>query len=98
MAVCTPNGQLRRGTSPADNYLNAALEDSPDGFLTALGKVAQAHQMRKVAGESGVQRESLYRMLSKSGNPRYSSLHSVLGAVGLKMSIEPAGPAGAGKR
>ena len=54
--------------------------------------------MRKVAGESGVQRESLYRMLSKSGNPRYGSLHSVLGAVGLRMSIEPAGPAGTGKR
>jgi probable addiction module antidote protein len=83
--------QLGKLTDPriAASYLKAAVDDSPEMFLKALGKVAQANQMTKVANESGVQRESLYRMFSKTGNPRYSSLSSVLTALGLKLSIEP---------
>jgi DNA-binding phage protein len=46
--------QLEKLSDPriAANYLNAALEDSPDGFLTALGKVAQARP-RKRTGKGG---------------------------------------------
>jgi probable addiction module antidote protein len=71
----------------AVGYLNATLEYSPDLFLRALGKVAQAHQMSQVAKESGVQRESLYRALSEKGNPTFETLASVLAAVGLRLSI-----------
>ena len=80
-------------------YLNAALEDSDEMFLVALRNVAEAHQMTKVAEAAGVQRESLYRMLAETGNPRYSSLFGILRAIGLRawFSVEPlTGPSALG--
>jgi len=71
----------------ASSYLNAALQDSTESFLIALGKVAQARQMAKVAKDAGVQRETLYRSLSSQGNPTLDTLSSILKAVGLKISI-----------
>jgi probable addiction module antidote protein len=68
-------------------YLNAALEDSPESFLKALGNVAQARQMTKVAQDAGIQRETLYRSFSSTGNPTFTTLSSVLHAVGLRLFI-----------
>jgi probable addiction module antidote protein len=73
----------------ASAYLNAALEDSPEAFLKALKNVAQARPMTKVAREAGVQRETLYRAFSEQGNPTFETLSSVLGALGMKLSIAP---------
>ena len=73
----------------AAHYVNAALEDSDDMFLIALRDVAGARQMAKVASEAGISRESIYRMLSGTGNPRFNSLIGVLRAVGLRLVIEP---------
>jgi probable addiction module antidote protein len=71
----------------ASAYLNAALEDSPHAFLKALRNVAQARQMSRVAREAGIQRETLYRSFSEEGNPTFETLSSVLGAMGMKLSI-----------
>jgi len=73
----------------ASNYLNAALEDSDEMFLVALRDVAEARQMAKVAESAGIARESVYRMLTVEGNPTYSSLLGILGALGLKLAIRP---------
>ncbi|MFB3921254.1 MAG: addiction module antidote protein [Terriglobia bacterium] len=74
--------------SVAANYLRAAMRDSEEMFLIALRNVAEAHRMGRVARGARVRRESLYRMLSKRGNPRYSSLNSVLRTLGLRLSVE----------
>jgi probable addiction module antidote protein len=71
----------------AKHYLNAVLEDYPQGFLKALRNVAQARQMAKVAQDAGIPRESLYRALSEDGNPTLDTLTAVLAALGLKLSI-----------
>jgi len=93
---------MERLTSPevAAHYLNAALENSPESFLKALRNVAQSRQMAKVAKDSGVQRETLYRSFSEQGNPTFATLSSVLGAMGMRLlvaadvrSIVPAGEA-----
>ena len=73
----------------ASAYLNAALEDSPEGFLKALKNVAQARPMAQVAREAGIQRETLYRAFSEQGNPTFETLSSVLAALGMKLSIAP---------
>jgi probable addiction module antidote protein len=70
-------------------YLTAALQDSQGMFLVALRDIAAATQMAKVAEEAGVTREGVYRMLSKSGNPRLSSLCGILRALGLVMFFRP---------
>lgn len=70
-------------------YLNAALEDgSPEVFLMALKDVAQAKGIAEIAQATNLNRENLYRILSKQGNPKLKSLSSVLHSVGLKLSVE----------
>ena len=71
--------------------LNAAAEDGePRVYLAALRTVAEAEGMAKVAKAAGVPRESLYRALPAGGNPRFSTLHAILKAAGLRLSVERA--------
>jgi probable addiction module antidote protein len=72
----------------AEAYLKAGLEDSIPAFLKALKNVISAHQMAKVAKDSGLQRETLYRSFSEQGNPTLGTLSSVLNAVGLRLTVE----------
>lgn len=84
--------RLRKSPAFAAEYLKAALEDEaePRVLLVALRHVAQARGIAKVARAAGVERESLYRALSKNGNPRLSTLHAVAKAIGLKLTLEAA--------
>ena len=79
----------------ASEYLNAALEDEePEVFLLALKDVARAQGGRgEVARRCKLNRENLYRMLSRSGNPRLRGLEALLGACGLRIRVEPRKPA-----
>ena len=73
-------------------YLNAALEDDDiHVFLLALRDITEAQGgMSHLSKETELNRESLYKTLSMRGNPRLSSLRSVLGACGLELAIQPA--------
>lgn len=83
--------ELRADPELAAEYLNAAAEDDdPRVYLTALRTVAEAQGMAKVAKAAWVPRESLYRALSSGGNPRFSTLHAILKAAGLKMAVQRA--------
>jgi probable addiction module antidote protein len=85
--------RLRESGSFAAEYLKAALEDTEDPgvLLIALRRVAEARGgIAKVAKAAGIERESLYRALSKKGNPRMSTLVAVTRAMGLKLTVESA--------
>src|SRR6266568_9501387 len=70
----------------AVGYLNAASEDSDESLLLALRDVAEASKgFTRLSTEAHVNRENLYRMLSRAGNPRYYSIRSVLRALGIKL-------------
>jgi probable addiction module antidote protein len=75
-------------------YLNACLEDEDERvFLLALRDVADAHGgIRVLSRNAHLNRESLYRMLSKSGNPSLDSLAAVLNACGLRLAVQPTQP------
>jgi probable addiction module antidote protein len=63
----------------AAGYLTAALEEGEDVFLLAIRDVAQAHGgMTDLSKATDLNRENLYDMLSKEGNPRLSSLTAIL--------------------
>jgi probable addiction module antidote protein len=69
-------------------YLNAALEEGDRAlFLRALRNVAEAKGFSHLATEAHLNRESLYRMLSKQGNPQLSSLTALLGALNLRLAV-----------
>lgn len=76
----------------AADYLRATLEDSdePKVLLLALRQVALARGVSEVAKAAGIKRESLSRALSKTGNPRLSTLVAVTRAIGLRITVEPA--------
>ena len=69
-------------------YLDVVLESGdPAEFAHALGTVARSKGMTEIAKTSGVTRESLYRALSKDGDPRLSTLFGVISSLGLRFSV-----------
>ena len=77
----------------ATEYLNASLEEAIESddiqvFLLALKDIAKAKGMSRVADSARLNRESMYKMLSRNGNPEFGSLWNLLGSLGLKFTIE----------
>ena len=72
-------------------YLNAALEDrNPHVFLLALRDVTQAWGgMTKLSRLSKRPRISLYKILSKRGNPEIQSLDNILRAMKFRLAVMP---------
>lgn len=72
-------------------YLEECLIDGDiELFQMALRDVAKARGgMTAIAEKASLSRESLYRALSKNGNPRLDTLTKVLNATGLRLSIAP---------
>ena len=72
-------------------YFEACLEDDPgDGSLVraALGDIARARGMSRVARETGLARESLYKALSPEGNPEFATVMKVIRALGFRLHAE----------
>jgi probable addiction module antidote protein len=76
-------------TSAAVNaYMEEALEtDDPAFIAKALGTIARARGMSRIAKKAGLSRESLYKALSAEGNPEFGTIIRVMQALGLKFSI-----------
>jgi len=69
-------------------YLTAALEDpNPKVFLLAVANVAKARGIAKVAEDSGLGRESLYKALAPGAKPRYETVRKLMDALGVKLTV-----------
>jgi probable addiction module antidote protein len=84
-------GLIKRLRNPeyAAEYLAQALADK-DGttFLIALKDVVEAGGgMGSLAGRVGLKRPSLYKILSKRGNPTLATLQEILQPLGLRVSV-----------
>lgn len=81
--------QSLKDPAEAAEYLNAALEEgNPKLFLMALRHVAEAKGgLRNLSKKTKLNRENLYRMLSKFGNPELYSLETLLKVLGLQLLI-----------
>lgn len=78
-----------KDTEFAAEFLNAASEDDdPATYLLALRKVVDARGgMAFVAEKTALSRETLYRTLSRRGNPTIKTLSTILKATGLKIAV-----------
>ncbi|PPA72674.1 putative addiction module antidote protein [Achromobacter spanius] len=69
-------------------YLDACIEES-DGdasfIAKALGDIARAQGMTKVAKDTGMSRESLYKALSGDRSPDFATILKVTGALGISL-------------
>ena len=64
-------------------------EDPGDGSLVraALNDMARAGNMARLARESGMSREGLYKALSADGNPTVATVMRITRALGLQLRI-----------
>ena len=71
-------------------YLNVVLEEGDDAeIVSAIGHIAKAIGMTKIAEETGMSRPSLYKALSEGSKPQFSTIMKVLKAVGGQIQINP---------
>jgi probable addiction module antidote protein len=69
-------------------YLKAVFEDGDPALMAAaLGDVARAKGMSQIARATGLGRESLYKALSRKGNPEFATVLKVMRALGLKLKV-----------
>ncbi len=67
-------------------YLSQVLADGDtDELLEAIGHIARAHSMTRVADETGLKRESLYKSLKAGVNPKFDTVVKVLNSFGVKL-------------
>ena len=78
----------------AKEYLSVALEEyekdkDSEAFLLALRDVAEAKGgLSKLAQKSHLNRQNLYKALSKKGNPKLDTVETILHGLGFRLSIE----------
>ena len=84
-----PAAYLKTDTARAA-YMNEAFETGDAAFIAdAVGVLARARGMSKVAKSAGLSRESLYRALSPNGNPELATVLKVMAALHLKLKAAP---------
>lgn len=71
-------------------YLNAVLEEGNEAdIITAIGHIAKAVGMTKIAEQTGMSRPSLYKALSEGAKPQFETIMKVLKALGGQIRITP---------
>jgi probable addiction module antidote protein len=71
-------------------YITAAADEGDDVFIAAVAHAAKARGMTRVAKDAHLGREGLYKTLAPGAHPRFDRIHAVLGALGMRIVVEPA--------
>jgi probable addiction module antidote protein len=75
-------------------YLKIALEEFKEdndcqAFLLAIRNVAEAQGgIAKLAQKTKLNRQNLYKALSKKGNPGFNTIMNILQALGFRLAIK----------
>jgi probable addiction module antidote protein len=70
-------------------YLSEAItEGDNEVLLNAIGNIAKARGMKKIAEESGLGRESLYKAFAPGAKPRFETVLKVLKALGVSLDFK----------
>ena len=79
-----------RSREDARLYLEACAEEDPgDGSLirAALNDIARAGNMSRLARDTGLSREGLYKALSEDGNPSFATVMRIARALGMQLRV-----------
>lgn len=70
--------------------LNAALAAGDlERVMGTLGEMTRAHRMRRVAQETGLGRESLYKSMRAGASPEFNAVLRVLRSLGFRLQVTP---------
>lgn len=72
-------------------YLSYTAEsDDPSDFMFALREVTEAYGgIGKIAKRAKLNRQQLYKTLSREGNPEFRTLRAMLAAAGFTLTVAP---------
>jgi probable addiction module antidote protein len=71
-------------------YLNTILEEGNDAdVITAIGHIAKAIGMSKIAEDTGMSRSSVYKSLSNGAKPHFETIMKELKAIGGQIRVTP---------
>ena len=71
-------------------YITAAYETGDPEFIRdAYNVVARARGMTRIANETGLSWESLYKTLGQKGNPEFGTMMRINRALGITLSAKP---------
>jgi probable addiction module antidote protein len=71
-----------------EEYFRQVMADGDsEEIIRALSHIARARGMTKLAEESGLGRESLYKALSPNAHPRFDTILKVTRALGLNLTV-----------
>ncbi len=71
-------------------YLNTVLEEGNNAdVINAIGHIAKAIGMTKIAEETGMSRPSLYKALSDGAKPQFETIMKILKAIGGQIQVNP---------
>ena len=69
-------------------YLNTVLtEGNEDELVVAIGHVARAIGMGKIAQQTGLSRTSLYKAFAEGANPQFQTIIRVLKSFGNTLEV-----------
>jgi len=70
-------------------FMEEAFKTEDPGYIAhALGVVARAKGMTRIAKKTGLSREQLYRSFSENGNPTLKTTIAVMKALGMELAAK----------
>lgn len=77
-------------TQTQAGYLDAVLEDGDPALIAAaIGDIARARGASQFARESGLSRETIYKVFKPGGNPKLDTLAKAIKVLGFRLTLTP---------
>lgn len=74
-------------------YISQVMAEQDDNLLlAALNDIARARGMTRLARDTGLSREALYRSLEQGAKPRFDTIQRIMRGLGIQISAVPLSP------
>jgi probable addiction module antidote protein len=78
-------GRRRKSQCTSKRYLRIALTMNR-WCMRSVSSLERAAACRKLAKETGLSRQGLYKAIAKDGNPSFETVMKIVGAFGVRLS------------
>lgn len=74
----------------ACHFISEAIKENDQDYLKmALRDIVRAYGVGCISTQTGISRQTIYKMLSENGNPTHKNLVVILDALGLELTVRP---------
>ncbi len=86
-AAFNPVEYLQSDEEIAEYLTEAYQDDDPAVFVAALGNEVRSKGVARLAEETGLNRESLYKDFNGKAQPKWDTVHRLLHALGVHVTL-----------